>query len=240
MYVQIVTTSLFKLRKKGKTNCFGKVLLLLGTAARWHSTTVEKGGRERGGAGSRPDREYSTHLHMEQLGDTHGNNMFDVCESVNNVNRLMHSMRVKSVNCHVENVDENHDKIDKYSNVHVRCSYQACWQSGINHFELSEYSNWVRKDFAEFSHCEVCQSSRLCIADFTCCSGERPTYCDSSESTKDMQPKFTVTWDPAASNVIYAESPLQLQSIHKIGLSRYCGAERSRRIGKGFKPDKCL
>ncbi len=157
--------------------------------------------------------------------------MFVVCESVNNVNRLMNSMRVKSVNCRVENVDENHDNIDEYSNVQVRCSYQVCWKFGVNYYELGEYCNWVRKNFAEFSYCEVRQLNRLCTVDFTCCS------CDSSELIKDMQPKFVVTRYPAASNDIYVETPLQLQSIHIIGLSRYCGAERSRQIGKGFKPE---
>jgi hypothetical protein len=52
-----LTTSFVKFRKgcglenKCKMNCFGKVILLLGMAARWHPTTVGKGGREAGGGG---------------------------------------------------------------------------------------------------------------------------------------------------------------------------------------------
>jgi hypothetical protein len=56
-YVQFFTPPHVKfmkgciMEKICRTNCLGKIILLLGMAARWHSTTVGKGGREAGGGG---------------------------------------------------------------------------------------------------------------------------------------------------------------------------------------------
>jgi hypothetical protein len=155
--------------------------------------------------------------------------MFAVCESENNVNRLMYSLRVKSVNCRVKNADAKHDNTDKYSNVQVRCSYQLCCKLSFNRYDFSEYRIWDKENFVESFCRETRQLNRLSTVD--------PACRDSSELIKDMQPKRLVFRYPNDSNDIYVETPLQLQSFHIIGLSRYCGVESSRRIGKGFKTD---
>jgi hypothetical protein len=141
----------------------------------------------------------------------------------------MYSLRVETVNCRVMNVDVKHGNTDKYLNVQVRCPYQLCCKPSLNRCDIIGYRIWPKENFVE-SFCSMdYQLNRLFTID--------PACRDSSEPIKEMQFKCLVIRSSAASSDTYFESSLQLQSFRIIGLSRYCGVESSRRIGKGFKSE---
>ncbi len=202
--------------------------------------------------------EYSTQSHVEQSGETHGNNMSVVCEIVITVKPLMYSLRDDIVNWRVMNVDAKHGKTDKYWNVQMCSPYQPCFKSGINDgvkhgktgnywdvetcnpykiffkpslncFDPIEYISWSKGNLVE-NVCSMDYQLNLMLNIDSACR-------DSIELVSDIRLtrlKIVSFGSSAASMDNHCESSLQLQSYHKIGLSRLCGVESSRWIGKGF------
>jgi hypothetical protein len=169
---------------------------------------------------------------VEQSGETHGNNMSVVCESVITVNPLMNSLRVDTVNWRVMNVGVKHGKTDKYWSVQMRSPYQLCFKPSLNCFDSIEYRSLSKEKFVE----SVCSMDYQLNRMFTIDSACR----DSSELAKEIQFTRLKIVSSAASMDSYFESSLQLQSYRKIGLSRHCGVESSRWIGKGFNFNNVL
>ncbi len=197
-------------------------------------------------------------LHVEQSGETHGNNMSVACDSVITVKLLMYSLCADIVNWRTMNVGVKHGKTDRYRNVQMCSPYQPCYKSGINDgvkhgktvtywdvemrrsckiffkprlncFDPIEYSSWSKGNLVEKVCSMVYQLKLLLDNDSACCDSIEP-----ASEIRLTRIKIVSLGSSAASMYNHCESSPQLQSYCKIGLSRLCGVESARWIGKGF------
>jgi hypothetical protein len=215
--------------RSGRSKCLSKIILLPGKAARWHSAAVEKGGREGGGemrkASRQANGEYSTQSHVEHLGETHGNNMYGMCEIVIAVILLTYRMCDINAKWRTLNDCAKCGEVDKYDNVQIRSPYQPCNKLRTN-------ASVKQEKIGNYWNVETCWSSveNVCSLDYQL----NPRYIivtlrrDIIELVSETRfAKLKIASIGSLNTIIdnQCEPPLQLQSYCKIGSSSLCGAE---------------
>ncbi len=111
----------------------------------------------------------------------------------------------------------------------MRSPYKLCFKPSLNCFDPIEYSSWSKENLVE-KVCSMDYQLNLMLTIDSACH-------DSSELVNEIRlTRFKIVsfGSSAASMDNHCEFSLQLQSYRKIGLSRLCGVENSRWIGKGF------